>query len=71
VQAVKKLTPIRADILTEEFFVTNKWTDWDKRAWKDMCHATPSVLLSDNPKYASFVSIDPVLVPVWMQPQVR
>lgn len=65
-QPVKILTPFNSTTLTEEFFVKNEWSDWDKRSWADLTK-TPCVLLSDHPSFTGGVMVDPAVnLPPWM-----
>ena len=68
-QPIMMLVPFSEETLTEEYFVENKWGDFDKRSWHDLLK-NPSVLLSDEPHFTSGVQVNPVMFPPQMQYQV-
>ena len=45
----KLIQPISPNTYSEDFFVRNKWSDWEKRSWVDLT-ADPSIMLTDNPR---------------------
>lgn len=57
-QAVKILSPASSTDLTEQFMEDHKFTDWDKRSWKEMT-SPPAVLISDDKEFTENVHVAP------------
>ena len=58
-QPILMLVPFNEQTLNEEYFIQNKWNDFEKRSWHDLLK-TPSVLLSDSAHFTQGVQIAPV-----------
>ena len=56
-QPCKVLQPIQASACTPAFMEQNKWEEWDKEAWVELCSAGQSVLVTDHKKYCQVVAI--------------
>ena len=66
-QNVKQLLPIRTDVLNQQFFDSQGWQDWDRRAWVDLTSIYPSVLISDDKSMTMCVQVQPIPnLPQWM-----
>ena len=66
--SILMLSPFNEETLNEEYFVENKWTDFEKRSWHDLLK-NPSVLLSDSKHFTAGVQVNPVQFPPQMQYQ--
>jgi hypothetical protein len=65
----KILTPITANAVSPAFMEEQKWEDWDKESWLELVHQSPSVLLSDQPKFCQVVQIPQIQdLPPYMMP---
>jgi hypothetical protein len=65
-QAVKFLTPVNKDVLSEKYFLDNKWDSWDTQSWQDLTATAPAVLVSDNKVFSTGVQVAPIeSLPQW------
>lgn len=69
-EAVQILQPANENSLTDEYFETAGWSDFDKKSWHSLLGDQPAVLLSDNEDFTSGVNVMPApnLQPWMVQP---
>lgn len=53
---LKVLEAVKQEVLSEDFFKNKHLSDWDRRSWLDLTE-TPSIILTDMPKYFQGVKI--------------